>query len=175
MVEQITVPVGFVSKPTVVRGGRAAMCVLRLASAKELRQKATDTSNKSDSDAPTSPTTSAEKSKDLKQQWHFIKVLEYERYNKRGSKKWTTGCALISEQMDVDWIGSSKLFDSVSSDFRVSWLSESVWFTVFVSDWPTCGTGASFDDVCVRCFLSGLWPLRRDARERFVRGGFWNV
>lgn len=71
MVERITVPVGFVSKPTVVRGGRAAMCVLRLASAKELHQKATDTSNKivqRDSDTPTPPSPSAEKSKDSKQQ-----------------------------------------------------------------------------------------------------------
>ncbi|KTF99094.1 hypothetical protein cypCar_00035748 [Cyprinus carpio] len=46
MVERISVPVGFVSKPSVVRGGRAAMCVLRLASAKELQKKGAETSNK---------------------------------------------------------------------------------------------------------------------------------
>lgn len=65
MVEKISLPVGFVSKPTVVRGGRAAMCVLRLASAKELRQKATETSNKQDLEKPKTPLTSTtEKSKD---------------------------------------------------------------------------------------------------------------
>lgn len=65
MVEKISLPVGFVSKPTVVRGGRAAMCVLRLASAKELRQKATETSNKQDLEKPKPPLTSTtEKSKD---------------------------------------------------------------------------------------------------------------
>lgn len=61
-------PVGFVSKPTVVRGGRGAMCVLRLPSAKELRQKATDTLNETvqrDPDTPTS-TTATEKPKDSK-------------------------------------------------------------------------------------------------------------
>ncbi|KAI7812833.1 translation initiation factor IF-3, mitochondrial [Triplophysa rosa] len=66
MVERITVPVGFVSKPTVVRGGRAAMCVLRLASAKELRQKATDTSNKTVQRDPDTPTSATEKPKDSK-------------------------------------------------------------------------------------------------------------
>lgn len=71
MVERISVPVGFVSKPSVVRGGRAAMCVLRLASAKEL-QKEAETSNKNlkpDFETPTSPdTSSTEEPKDLKQQ-----------------------------------------------------------------------------------------------------------
>ncbi|KAI2664051.1 Translation initiation factor IF-3, mitochondrial [Labeo rohita] len=72
MVERISVPVGFVSKPSVVRGGRAAMCVLRLASAKELQKKGVETSNKSlkpDSETPTSQcSSSTEESKDLKQQ-----------------------------------------------------------------------------------------------------------
>ncbi|KAE8286721.1 Translation initiation factor IF-3, mitochondrial [Larimichthys crocea] len=39
MVQQMGVMVGFVSKPKVVRDGRAAMCVLRPPSAKELSQK----------------------------------------------------------------------------------------------------------------------------------------
>ncbi|XP_016423682.1 translation initiation factor IF-3, mitochondrial-like [Sinocyclocheilus rhinocerous] len=55
MVERISVAVGFVSKPSVVRGGRAAMCVLRLASAKELQRKGAETSNKNlkpDSETP---------------------------------------------------------------------------------------------------------------------------
>ncbi|XP_016117978.1 translation initiation factor IF-3, mitochondrial-like, partial [Sinocyclocheilus grahami] len=55
MVERISVAVGFVSKPSVVRGGRAAMCVLRLASAKELQRKGAETSNenlKPDSETP---------------------------------------------------------------------------------------------------------------------------
>ncbi|XP_051750778.1 translation initiation factor IF-3, mitochondrial [Ctenopharyngodon idella] len=72
MVERISVPVGFVSKPSVVRGGRAAMCVLRLASAKELQKKEAETSNKNlkpDFETPTSPdTSSTEEPKDLKQQ-----------------------------------------------------------------------------------------------------------
>lgn len=38
MVQQVGVPVGFVSKPKVIRDGRAAMCVLRTPSAKELSQ-----------------------------------------------------------------------------------------------------------------------------------------
>lgn len=65
-------PIGFVSKPSVVRGGRAAMCVLRLASAKELQKKEAENSNKNlkaDSETPTSPgTSSTEEPKDLKQQ-----------------------------------------------------------------------------------------------------------
>lgn len=72
MVERISVPVGFVSKPSVVRGGRAAMCVLRLASAKELQKKVAETSNKNlkpDFETPISPdTSSTEEPKDLKQQ-----------------------------------------------------------------------------------------------------------
>ncbi|XP_016382750.1 translation initiation factor IF-3, mitochondrial isoform X2 [Sinocyclocheilus rhinocerous] len=72
MVERISVPVGFVSKPSVVRGGRAAMCVLRLASAKELQKKGAETSNKNlkpDSETPASlRNSSTEDSKDLKQQ-----------------------------------------------------------------------------------------------------------
>ncbi|CAM4534659.1 unnamed protein product [Leuciscus chuanchicus] len=72
MVERISVPIGFVSKPSVVRGGRAAMCVLRLASAKELQKKEAETSNKNlkpDFETPTSPgTSSTEEPKDLKQQ-----------------------------------------------------------------------------------------------------------
>lgn len=72
MVERISVAIGFVSKPSVVRGGRAAMCVLRLASAKELQKKEAETSNKNlkpDFETPTSPGTSAtEEPKDLKQQ-----------------------------------------------------------------------------------------------------------
>ncbi|XP_077062806.1 translation initiation factor IF-3, mitochondrial [Siphateles boraxobius] len=72
MVERISVPIGFVSKPSVVRGGRAAMCVLRLASAKELQKKEAETSNsnlKPDFENPTSPGTSTtEEPKDLKQQ-----------------------------------------------------------------------------------------------------------
>ncbi|XP_026115768.1 translation initiation factor IF-3, mitochondrial [Carassius auratus] len=66
MVERISVPVGFVSKPSVVRGGRAAMCVLRLASAKELQKRA-ETSNKNlkhDSETPAS----LHNSNDFKQQ-----------------------------------------------------------------------------------------------------------
>uniref|UniRef100_A0A3P9I2H3 Translation initiation factor IF-3, mitochondrial n=1 Tax=Oryzias latipes TaxID=8090 RepID=A0A3P9I2H3_ORYLA len=39
MVEQMDVMVGFVSKPKVIKDGRAAMCVLRPPSAKELSQK----------------------------------------------------------------------------------------------------------------------------------------
>uniref|UniRef100_A0A1A7WCN3 Translation initiation factor IF-3, mitochondrial n=1 Tax=Iconisemion striatum TaxID=60296 RepID=A0A1A7WCN3_9TELE len=39
MVEQINTMVGFVSKPKVIKDGRAAMCVLRPPSAKELSQK----------------------------------------------------------------------------------------------------------------------------------------
>ncbi|KAG7999269.1 Translation initiation factor IF-3 [Nibea albiflora] len=39
MVQQIEVMVGFVSKPQVVRDGRAALCILRPPSAKELSQK----------------------------------------------------------------------------------------------------------------------------------------
>ncbi|CAB1413960.1 unnamed protein product [Pleuronectes platessa] len=39
MVEQLEVMVGFVSKPTVVREGRGATCILRPASAKEIAQK----------------------------------------------------------------------------------------------------------------------------------------
>lgn len=71
MVERISVPVGFVSKPSVVRGGRAAMCVLRLASAKELQKKGAETSKnlKPDSETPASLRNSSTKdSKDLKQQ-----------------------------------------------------------------------------------------------------------
>ncbi|XP_073696053.1 translation initiation factor IF-3, mitochondrial-like [Garra rufa] len=72
MVERISVPVGFVSIPSVVRGGRAAMCVLRLASAKELKKKGAETSNqnfKPDSETPTSLcSSSTEEPKDLKQQ-----------------------------------------------------------------------------------------------------------
>ncbi|XP_051548221.1 translation initiation factor IF-3, mitochondrial isoform X1 [Myxocyprinus asiaticus] len=72
MVERISVPVGFISKPTVVRRGRAAMCVLRLASAKELRQKEAETSNKTlkpDSDTPMPlSASSTQKPKDSKQQ-----------------------------------------------------------------------------------------------------------
>lgn len=72
MVERISVPVGFVSNPSVVRGGRAAMCVLRLASAKELQKKGAETSNKNlkpDSETPVSLcNSSTEDSKDLKQQ-----------------------------------------------------------------------------------------------------------
>lgn len=128
MVERISLPVGFVSKPTAVRGGRAAMCVLRLASAKELRQKAPETLNKSlqqDSEKPPS-TSTTEKSKDwkcLNKTFNFSKVClpsaknvssefvlgwnkDARFYNKNGSKKWTTGRAvsLNSEQMDFDWL-----------------------------------------------------------------------
>ncbi|XP_060947865.1 translation initiation factor IF-3, mitochondrial [Limanda limanda] len=39
MVEQLEVMVGFVSKPTVIRDGRGATCILRPASAKEIAQK----------------------------------------------------------------------------------------------------------------------------------------
>ncbi|XP_034999953.2 translation initiation factor IF-3, mitochondrial isoform X1 [Hippoglossus stenolepis] len=39
MVEQLEVMVGFVSKPTVIREGRGATCILRPASAKEIAQK----------------------------------------------------------------------------------------------------------------------------------------
>lgn len=39
MVQQVGVMVGFVSKPKAIRDGRAAMCILRLPSAKELSQK----------------------------------------------------------------------------------------------------------------------------------------
>ncbi len=71
MVERISVPVGFVSNPSVLRGGRAAMCVLRLASAKELQKKGAETSNKTvkpDSETPASlHNSSTEDSKDLKQ------------------------------------------------------------------------------------------------------------
>lgn len=38
MVQKMKVLVGFVSKPTVIRNGQAAMCVLRQASAKEIMQ-----------------------------------------------------------------------------------------------------------------------------------------
>ena len=38
MVQQMEMTVGFVSKPKAVRDGRAAMCILRLPSAKELSQ-----------------------------------------------------------------------------------------------------------------------------------------
>ncbi|XP_067293778.1 translation initiation factor IF-3, mitochondrial [Pseudorasbora parva] len=72
MVERISVPIGFVSKPSVVRGGRAAMCVLRLASAKELQKKEAETLYKNlkpDFETPTSPVIfSTEEPKDLKQQ-----------------------------------------------------------------------------------------------------------
>ncbi|KAF4113698.1 translation initiation factor IF-3, mitochondrial [Onychostoma macrolepis] len=69
MVEDISVPVGFVSKPSVVRGGRAATCVLRLASAKELQKRGAETSNKNlkpDSETPASLRNSS--TEDLKQQ-----------------------------------------------------------------------------------------------------------
>ncbi|XP_039518238.1 translation initiation factor IF-3, mitochondrial isoform X3 [Pimephales promelas] len=46
MVEKISIPIGFVSKPSVVRGGRGAMCVLRLASAKELQKMEAETLKK---------------------------------------------------------------------------------------------------------------------------------
>lgn len=39
MVQQMGVMVGYVSKPKVIRDGQAAMCILRLLSAKELSQK----------------------------------------------------------------------------------------------------------------------------------------
>ncbi|XP_043075939.1 translation initiation factor IF-3, mitochondrial isoform X2 [Puntigrus tetrazona] len=71
MVERISVPVGFISKPSVVRGGRAAMCVLQLASVKELQKKGETSSKNLKPDSETaaslcnSPT---EETKDLKQQ-----------------------------------------------------------------------------------------------------------
>ncbi|KAK7173978.1 hypothetical protein R3I93_003721 [Phoxinus phoxinus] len=72
MVERISLPIGFVSKPSVGRGGRAAMCVLRLASAKELQKKEAETLDKNlkpDFETPTSPGTSTtEEPIDLKQQ-----------------------------------------------------------------------------------------------------------
>lgn len=69
MVERISVPVGFVSNPSVLRGGRAAMCVLRLASAKELQKKGAETSNKNVKSETTASlhNSSTEDSKDLKQ------------------------------------------------------------------------------------------------------------
>ncbi|KAJ7996255.1 hypothetical protein DPEC_G00235200 [Dallia pectoralis] len=38
MVQQVTVPVGFVSKPKVIQDGRAALCILRPPSQKELKE-----------------------------------------------------------------------------------------------------------------------------------------
>ncbi|KAL0993984.1 hypothetical protein UPYG_G00116400 [Umbra pygmaea] len=38
MIQQVDVPVGFVSRPKVIRDGKAAMCILRPPSAKELKE-----------------------------------------------------------------------------------------------------------------------------------------
>lgn len=66
MVEQIEVMVGFVSKPKVIRDGRAAMCILRPPSAKELKElnKASESQSVSStskaSQSETSPVSSTE-------------------------------------------------------------------------------------------------------------------
>ncbi|XP_019953312.2 translation initiation factor IF-3, mitochondrial isoform X1 [Paralichthys olivaceus] len=48
MVEQLEVMVGFVSKPTVIRDGKGATCVLRPASAKEIARKGKSAAPQSD-------------------------------------------------------------------------------------------------------------------------------
>ncbi|XP_047429743.1 translation initiation factor IF-3, mitochondrial [Mugil cephalus] len=53
MAEQLEVPFGFVSRPKVIRDGKAATCIVRLPSAKELAEKAKAESEKS-SKAPKS-------------------------------------------------------------------------------------------------------------------------
>lgn len=76
MVEQIEVMVGFVSKPKVVQDGRAAMCVLRPPSKKELSKQGKDkpqsaqTSASSNSQSTiTSSDSPTDKPKDSLQQW----------------------------------------------------------------------------------------------------------
>ncbi|TNN60639.1 Translation initiation factor IF-3, mitochondrial [Liparis tanakae] len=70
MVQQMEVAFGFVSKPSVIRDGQAAMCILRPLSAKELLKKQKDqdaasppddsTSSSTESEAPGPPLGSAE-------------------------------------------------------------------------------------------------------------------
>ncbi|KAM8725652.1 translation initiation factor IF-3, mitochondrial isoform 2-T2 [Acanthopagrus schlegelii] len=65
MVQQMGMTVGFVSKPTVIRNGQAAMCILRPPSAKELSQKnklSADSSSKTSQSKPESKTDTTEES-----------------------------------------------------------------------------------------------------------------
>lgn len=60
MVQQMEVAVGFVSKPSVIRDGQAAMCILRPLSAKELLKQQKDQDAASQSDNSTSSTAESE-------------------------------------------------------------------------------------------------------------------
>lgn len=68
MVEKISVPVAFVSNPTLIRGGRASMCIFRLASAKEQQKKTLKKKADSVEEVQSDAAGGTEETKDLKQQ-----------------------------------------------------------------------------------------------------------
>lgn len=68
MVEKISVPVAFVSNPSLIRGGRAAMCIIRLASAKEQQKRTLKKKPDSVEEVQSDAAGGAEETKDLKQQ-----------------------------------------------------------------------------------------------------------
>lgn len=77
MVQQMEVPVAFVSKTKVIRDGRAAMCIVRPPSAKELSEKKKnktsppqpDSSSSQDAQPKTSPVSSTDTTEGATQQW----------------------------------------------------------------------------------------------------------
>lgn len=71
MVQQMGVMVGFVSKPKVVRDGRAAMCVLRPPSAKELSQKGKKetAASQTDNATPSKTVSNTDTTEETLQQW----------------------------------------------------------------------------------------------------------
>ncbi|KAL6463922.1 hypothetical protein MHYP_G00283130 [Metynnis hypsauchen] len=68
MVEKMSVPVGFVSKTRIIREGRAAMCILRPPSAKELQQQGAQTSKPEPGPQKPASTSQPDRSEDSQQQ-----------------------------------------------------------------------------------------------------------
>ncbi|XP_036436517.1 translation initiation factor IF-3, mitochondrial [Colossoma macropomum] len=67
MVEKMSVPVGFVSKTRIIREGRAAMCILRPPSAKELQQRGAQTSKPESGTQKPASTSQPDQSEDSQQ------------------------------------------------------------------------------------------------------------
>lgn len=83
MVGRITAPLGFVNKPKLIREGRAASCVLRPPSAKELQTQGTRPTAQTPSNTPKPklekqepPGSPSERDRDSQQQWCDVTTIK---------------------------------------------------------------------------------------------------
>lgn len=91
MVGRIPAPLGFVNKPKLIREGRAASCVLRPPSAKELQAQGTRPAAHTSSDSPKAnpekQESPSELDRDSKQQWCDEKCFTHTRVESMNTTK----------------------------------------------------------------------------------------